>query len=170
MKKVIFILVAVLGFATANAQDHFKAGDVTLSGKVTGLDFSIMNYDGVDDSYINVDFGIDGSYFVIDRLAVTAGVGLQSTKFGDDSNTDINFTIGARYYVWDALFAGIAYTGVKRGDEGADLLNYGGIQVGYTYYLSDKVFFEPALNFNMGFGDTNKVTQFGLSIGIGINF
>ena len=160
------MLVAVLGIATANAQ--FEKGGKTLSGKLTGLDFGITSWDGVDDSYMKVDFGVDGSYFVIDKLAVTAGIGLVAASLGDWDDNSFNFSIGARYYVWDALFVGLAYQGEK--SKGADLLSFGKAQVGYTYYLSDKVFFEPALNFEMGFGDTNKVTQFGLSIGIGVNF
>jgi len=167
MKKVFLVLAIALGVVSVNAQDHFKAGDVTLSGQATGLDFRIKSIEGVSDSQMDLTFGIDGSYFVIDNLAVTAGVLLQSYKFGSNSSTNVGFTIGARYYVYDALFAGVAYEGIK--PDKIDLINSATFKVGYSYYFSDKVFFEPALFFNKGFGDFNKTSTFGLSIGIGIN-
>ena len=167
MKKVIFMLVAAFCVVTASAQDHFKAGDATLSGKLTGLDFVIGIPDGGGDNVSSVNFGIDGSYFVIDKLAVTAGFGLYSSS-SDYVPTIFNFSIGARYYVWDAVFAGIAFGGEKYED--VDLMSFIGVQAGYTYYLSDKVFFEPALFFQKGLSDLNKDSAFGLSIGIGINF
>ncbi|MDR0864524.1 MAG: hypothetical protein LBO74_06280 [Candidatus Symbiothrix sp.] len=169
MKKVILMmLVAVLGVATANAQ--FLKGGKTLSGSLTGFDFGITNIDGVDDSRINVDLGINGSYFVIDNLAITAGVGLNSYKFGDFDGTGFDFTVGARYYFWQALYGGLAYIGEKSPSEGSDFLSAGKIEVGYDYYITDNVFFEPAIFFKQGFGDKNKVNTFGLSIGIGVNF
>ncbi|MDR0230857.1 MAG: hypothetical protein LBI82_01915 [Dysgonamonadaceae bacterium] len=163
MKKVFFImLVAAFSVASVNAQECFKKGDKTLSGRLTGLDFQ------TNDFGTSVNFGIDGSYFIMDKLAVTAGVGLFSyTPDGGDNSTNIDFTVGARYYVWDALFAGAAYKGFK--PDGGDLVNALNLQVGYSYYLSDKVFFEPAVFFEKGFGDYD-VSTFGLSIGIGINF
>ncbi|MDR0798310.1 MAG: hypothetical protein LBN18_00910 [Dysgonamonadaceae bacterium] len=170
MKKVIlFMLVAVLGLTTANAQDHFKAGDKTLSGQLTGFDFSYTKID--KSNKLNVDLSIYGSYFVIDNLAITAGVGINSEKQKDvDGTTGFNFSIGARYYFYDALYAGVAYKGYQSGEKDAKLESRARIEVGYDYYLSDNVFFEPAIYFEKGFGDIDKLSQFGLAIGIGVNF
>ncbi|GHV25231.1 hypothetical protein FACS1894176_03210 [Bacteroidia bacterium] len=46
----------------------------------------------------------------------------------------------------------------------------GVIEVGYDWYLTENVYFEPAVYFEKGFGDADGVSQFGLSIGIGVNF
>ncbi|GHV25229.1 hypothetical protein FACS1894176_03200 [Bacteroidia bacterium] len=77
MKKVILLaVIAVAGVLSANAQ--FTQGSKTLFAKSTGLDFGITSIDGVDDSVINLDLSVGGSYFVIDNLAITAGVGINS--------------------------------------------------------------------------------------------
>jgi hypothetical protein len=167
MKKVfLFVLVAVFGIVSANAQ--FEKGKKTLSGQATGFDF---NYSTGENDYkdLNVDLSIAGSYFVADKLAVVALVGLDTGKFGDnDAVTNFTFGVGARYYFYDALYGQLAYHGVKLQDE--DLLNYANIEVGYDYYITDNVFFEPAIYFSKGFSDLDKNSTFGLSIGIGVNF
>jgi opacity protein-like surface antigen len=167
MKKVILLaLIAIAGVATANAQ--FTKGSKTLFAKSTGLDFGITSIDGVDDSRISLDLSVGGSYFVIDNLAITAGVGIQSQSFGDENETAFDFTIGAKYYFYKGLYAGLAYEGAKF--EKLDLQSAGKIEVGYDWYLTDNVYFEPAVYFQKGFGDIDGISQFGLSIGIGVNF
>jgi hypothetical protein len=168
MKKVILVMVvALVSVATVSAQ--FTKGGKTLSANVTGLDFGITSVKDVDDSPINFGLGITGSYFVIDNLAITAGLGFDYYKEGDYNTNRFNFEIGGRYYVYQGLFAALAYEGAKEKD--FDLAGYGRIQLGYDLYITDNVFFEPALYFKKGFGDLTKdITQFGLSIGIGVNF
>lgn len=163
------MVIAIAGFATANAQ--FKAGDKTLSGKLTNFNFGYIVGDN-DYSAINVDLSVAGSYFVIDKLAVEAMLGITSSKYsvGDyssDASTGFGFGIGARYYVWDALYAGLTYQGQKNTDQ--DLINLLNIEVGYDYYITDNVFFEPAVYFTKNLNDGGR-SKFGLSIGIGVNF
>jgi hypothetical protein len=95
-----------------------------------------------------LDLGIDG----VDAV--------NSTGFG--------FGVGARYYFYQGLYAGLGYQGFKAKD--IDLASYGNIQVGYDYYITDNVFFEPAVYFKKGFSKVDKSNEFGLSIGIGVNF
>ncbi|MDR2057561.1 MAG: hypothetical protein LBP83_04640 [Dysgonamonadaceae bacterium] len=167
MKKTFLImLVAVFGVVSASAQ--FEAGKKTLSGKVTGFNFGYTTGEN-DYKEINVDLGVAGSYFIIDKLAIEALVGLSSNKVGDgDAATGFEFGIGARYYFWNALYGGLAYKGAKFQD--IDLQNFLNVEVGYDYYITDNVYFEPAIYFNKGFSDINKNSTFGLSIGIGVNF
>ena len=162
------MFVAVLGVATANAQ--FEKGGKTLSGSLTGLSLDFEKTKDVDDMLINFGLMAKGSYFVADNLAVTAGLGFNYLKQGDfiDSNT-FNFEIGGRYYFYQALYGALAYEGSKSKD--VDMESWGKLEVGYTYYITDNVFFEPALYYKMGFGDMTKdVSHFGLAVGIGVNF
>jgi hypothetical protein len=168
MKKVILMMtIAVFGFASANAQ--FEAGKKTLIAKSAGLDFGVLKFKGDKESSIALNFGIEGSYFVADNFAVKAGFSIDSEKYGDDSNTDFGFNIGAKYYLYKALYAGLSYEGHQPGYKDADFLSYGKLEIGYDYYITDNVFFEPAIYFRQGFSKPES-TKFGLSIGIGVNF
>jgi len=168
MKKVILImLVAVLGISTASAQ--FEKGAKTLSANVTGLSLDFTKVKDADDMQIDFGFMAKGSYFVIDNLAVTAGLGFEYSKLGDLNSNAFAFEIGGKYYFYEALYAGLAYEGLKIKD--IDMESWGKLEVGYTYYITENVFFEPALYFKQGFGDATKdFSKFGLAVGIGVNF
>ncbi|GHT48624.1 hypothetical protein FACS189440_12690 [Bacteroidia bacterium] len=167
MKKVILVMViALVGIGTVNAQ--FTKGGKTLSGRLTGFDFSYATGDN-DYKNLNVDLSIAGSYFVADNVAINAIVGLSSNKYlENDATTNFTFGVGARYYFLGGLYAGLAYQGVQVQD--VDLANYGNLEVGYDYYITDNVFFEPAVYFAKGLSNVDKSSTFGLSIGIGVNF
>ena len=161
------MLVAVLGVATANAQ--FEQGKKTLSANATGLGLDFTKVKDVDDMQIDFGFRAKGSYFVIDNLAVTAGLGFGYTKMGDFNSNAFNFEIGGRYYFYQALYGALAYEGSKAKD--VDMESWGKLEVGYDFYITENVFFEPALYFKKGFGDATKdISRFGLSVGIGVNF
>ena len=186
MKKVILImLVAVLGISTASAQ--FEKGAKTLSANVTGLGLDFTKVKDADDTQINFGLMAKGSYFVIDNLAVTAGLGFDYEKEGDYDSSLFRFEVGGKYYFYQALYGGLAYEGSKAGKytvsepiEGIgvveaeinpDMESWGKLEVGYTYYITENVFFEPALYYKMGFGDATKdISKFGLAVGIGVNF
>lgn len=158
------MLVAVLGAATMNAQ--FEKGGKVLSGQLTGFNLS---YETESELF---NFGIQaaGAYFVADNFAVEAMLGLGIAKMSEnDAYTSFGFGVGARYYFYNALFAGVDYQGWTATDE--DLASYGTIKVGYTCYIKENVFFEPAVYFQRGLSDnTGKTNEIGLSIGIGVNF
>ena len=166
MKKVFLIMLAVLlGFTTANAQ--FEKGGKTLSGRLSGLDLSFGKSNG--ENFLNANLSLAGSYFVADKIAVEGLLGVQTEKYGDlDAATAFTFGIGARYYLYEGLFAGVAYQGVKLQD--VDLLSYLDAQIGYDYYITENVFIEPAFHFVKGISSLDKSSTFGLSLGIGVNF
>lgn len=159
----------VLGVTTANAQ--FEKGARTLSGNVTGLGFGFTkNSDGggLDDQ---ISFGLQakGSYFIIDKLALVAGVGFDYIKLKDtDAENAFNFEVGGRYYFWDKLYGGVSYMGEKWTDY--DYVSYAKVGMGATLYIKDNVFFEPELYFKQGIGDVDIYSSLGISVGIGVNF
>lgn len=162
------LMAVMLCVGAANAQ--FTQGSKMFSANATGLGLDFTKIKDVDDMHINFGLMGKGSYFVIDNLAITAGLGFNYEKMGDliDDNA-FAFEVGGRYYLVNALYAGLAYEGNKMKD--VDLQSYGKLEVGYDIFISDNVFFEPAVYFKKGFGDAAKdVTQFGLSVGIGVTF
>ena len=168
MKKIsLIVLAAIFGIATASAQ--FEQGAKSLTARTTGLGFESVSNDG-NAMYSKFNLGVAGTYFVIDKLAVVAGVDVNYVKpDGIDATTTIDFEVGARYYVWEALFAGVSYVGESVTDE--DLQSNVKINVGYTWYLTENVFFEPTLYYQLGFApEENKINVFGLQVGIGVNF
>lgn len=167
MKKVLLLTIAMMVGLVANAQD-FTKGTKTFSANATGLDFGVTKVKDADDI---INFGIvgKGSYFVIDNLAITAGLGFDYEKMGDVNTNAFAFEVGAKYYFYNALYAGVGYQGLKAKD--VDLASFAKVEVGYDIYISERVFFAPAVYFQKGFGDTAKdITSFGLSVGVGVNF
>jgi len=167
-KTLLLVVVMVLGVTVANAQ-HFTKGTKTFSANATGLNFGVTDYKDYDDTFIDLGIVGKGSYFIIDNLAVTAGLGFNYSKYGSQNSHAFIYEAGARYYMVKGLFGALAYEGAA--SKGGDYISYGRVEVGYDIYISDKVFFEPAIYFKKGFGDTaSDITQYGLSLGIGINF
>ncbi len=164
MKKVIFMAVAALMVAvSANAQK----GDWVLSGRLSGLD---LNYAFADDYTNNAKFNIGANvgHFLSDKFMLDATLGLDYTKVKDvDANTAFAFGVGARYYFAGDFFGRIGYDGLKKKD--VDLASYLGVSVGYDWFISDKVFFEPAVYYqkNLAKGGENNL---GLSLGVGVKF
>lgn len=168
MKKVILMaVIAILCMNTASAQ--FEKGSKTLSANVTGLNLGFTSIKDADDTHIDFNIMAKGSYFIIDNLAITVGLGLAYQEIGDYNDHVFQFEVGGRYYLYQGLYGALAYEGGKM--RFSDLASFGKIEVGYDFYISENVFFEPAIYFEKGFGNTAKdITRYGLAIGIGVNF
>jgi len=168
MKKVFLMLaVIMLCFSAANAQ--FTKGTKMFSGNLTGLGLGFTKIKDVDNTQISFSLMGKGSYFLIDNLALTAGLGFDYLKLGDNNTNAFALEIGGRYYLVKGLYAALAYEGL--GGKDSDWGSFGKIDIGYDIFISEKVFFEPAAYFRKGFGDAAEdISQFGLSVGVGIKF
>lgn len=89
----------------------------------------------------------------------------ESTRFSKSSS--FTFGAGVRYYPVGDLFARIGYSGIVRKE--ADFSSALGVSVGYDLFLSDKVFFEPALSYSKNLSKLGN-HNLGLSLGIGVKF
>jgi len=158
MKKTILAVVAVFAMVfTANAQDDDKATNQTSKGKwlieantgnavlgTTGIYFT--SQDG--ESTFNV--GLDGGYFVMDDLAVKAGLG-----YGTNSLTDISvfsYRLGAKYYVKSMIPVTLDFTGASIEDANENPL-WLGIGAGYAWFIGDHVSIEPGLRYNVSLNE-----------------
>ncbi|QRM90501.1 outer membrane beta-barrel protein [Lacinutrix sp. WUR7] len=159
MKKLLFTAaIAVLGFASANAQDDttnttggFAQGDIFLSGSVG------FGNETTGDVKSNVfTIAPKAGYFVSDNIAVGVKLGYTSWK-GDNDGTDTvdanEFAGGVfgRYYMTPAnqfsLFAELGVDYTSSDDKLADLKSDGvsaGFAPGISYFVSDKFAIEAS--------------------------
>ena len=176
MKKVLLSAVALLTIGFANAQEEAKAeGTQTSKGKIlieantgnemlgtTGLSFK--SQDG--ESEYNI--GLDGGYFIMDNLALKAGLGYGG-KSEDDSNT-FSYRVGAKYYAMGMIPLTLDLTGasVKDADENPMWL---GIGAGYAWFLGQNVSIEPGFRYNHSLNeDFTDKGLFQLNVGFALHF
>jgi hypothetical protein len=182
MKKIILLTVAFLGFSFANAQDKKTDGSdgQTSEGKWlieanTGFGggafahsantgFSFVSFDGSTDWSI----GGEAGYFVVDDLAIKAGIGYSSWSDGDD--TAFSYKLGAKYYISSMIPVQLDLTGASWKDVDENPL-WLGIQGGYAIFLGDNVSIEPGLRYNISLNEnfTDKGI-FELRVGFALYF
>jgi opacity protein-like surface antigen len=167
MKKVFLSAVATVMVMVGAAAQDFARGDIFLGARSTGMG---LNHTFGKGTVANTNFNLNlyGGYFFADMLAVDAMFGVDFTKLkGAATNTGFAFGAGVRYYPVDNLFARLSY----RGDTatGVKLASTVSIEVGYDVFLSDDIFFEPAIYYARTLSGT-KTNGLGLSLGFGVVF
>jgi hypothetical protein len=173
MKKIILTTLAVLGFTFANAQEQTAKGkwlieaNTGFGGEGTGnTSFRLTSEDG--DTAWNV--GAEGGYFVMDNLAVKAGLGYGDN--GEDfANSVFSYKVGAKYYLLNKFPLEISYNGasIKDADENP---SYIGFQGGYAWFVGKNISVEPGVRYNVtlndDFGSGKDAFQF--NIGFALHF
>ncbi len=166
MKKLLFMSLAAVAVAASASGQNFEKGDWMLKADVSNLQLSHAFNDGFSATSFRV--GADVGYFLANRFAVDASLGLDYSKMeGMDTSSDFSFGAGVRYYPVGNLFARAGYNGsVSRG---SDVTSFLGATIGYDLFLSEKVFFEPAIVYakHLAEGGSNSL---GLSLGFGFRF
>lgn len=155
MKKVLFLVVMLAVSIVSKAQ--FEEGKMYVNGSLTNLN---LKYNGSEKLTLGVQGA--GSYFIQDNLALTGLVGFAASE----DNTEFTVGAGARYHITDnGLFMG---AGVKL------VLSEGyndvmpGLEIGYTYFLNNKLVVEPALYYDQSINSHKNHSSFGLRIGVGV--
>jgi hypothetical protein len=164
MKKTIFTLFVVLTSWSAFAQ--FEQGTLLVGGNF-GLEFTTSKSKFSNQTNTiskTTRFGLEPrvGYFVIDHLAVGAGVGLSlySEKIDDSDNkysqTEIMLSPFVRYYFDPGFFVegkvGLGVANSKNefgGDVDKDKYALGQLALGagYAIFLNDNVALEPMIGF-----------------------
>lgn len=180
MKKLFLCAaVAVFGF-TMNAQDDSASGQ-TSEGKwlieantgnamlgTTGIYFS--SQDG--NSSYNV--GIDGGYFIMDDLAIKAGLGFGGTSFdGGGSASSFAYRLGGKYYVNSMIPVTLDLTGAS--GDAVEINNENpmwlGIGAGYAWFIGDNVSIEPGVRYNHSLNeDYTDKGVFQVNVGFALYF
>ncbi len=86
---------------------------------------------------------------------------------GFDGATNFEFGVGARYYFHKTWFGRVGLGGQKLQD--VDMAAALDFSIGYDWFLSEKVYFEPSVYYNLGLGDAGEGV-FGLRLGLGVKF
>lgn len=156
MKKIAFILVALMVSVAANAQ--FEQGKKYIGASLSSLNLS---YNGSEKGHLGL--GAKAGYLFADNLMATAQLSYDKQK---DVPYTLGLGVGARYYiVQNGLFLG-AGVNYKHAEDYNDLLPT--VQVGYAFFLSRTVTIEPELYYEQSFKNHSDFSQVGIRIGFGI--
>ncbi len=184
MKKLFLTAaIAVLGFTQVNAQDVVDGGQ-TSKGKwlieantgfsaggggeaaflqhTANTGFGLISVDGTTIWSI----GAEGGYFIMDDLAIKAGLGY--TDYDGDSV--FSYKLGAKYYILSKIPLQVDVNGssISGFDENPMWL---GLQGGYAIFLGKNVSIEPGLRYSLSLNE-NFTDQglFEARIGFALHF
>ena len=95
----------------------------------------------------------NGGYFVADKLALIGGFGYDLVSIDEYSENSIALNAGARYYLLTASKGGLYMNGLLNITKESDLKAEFGfsISAGYSFFLNNRVAFEPSAGFVIPF-------------------
>lgn len=157
MKKIFTIIALLAMTIAANAQ--FEEGKKYLASSFSGVGAS---YNSTEELKFNID--VQGGYFLADNWMLTGLVGLYNP--GKDMKNSFNVGAGLRYYVQqNGLYFGVKAK-LAFSSKNTDLMP--GAELGYAFFINDKVTIEPAVYYDMSTKDFSDRSTVGLKIGLGI--
>jgi len=173
MKKLLFFAAfAVLGMTTMFAQTEkgawlieINTGFGEVSTSTTGL--ALRSVDG-NTSWA---FGGEVGYFIMDDLALKAGVGYGDPGV-DGIDGTFNWKFGGKYYIAKKFPVGVDINGSS--SDGFSPM-FVGIQGGYAWFVAENVSIEPGIRYGFGVGDdadllTGDNGVFSFNVGFNIFF
>ena len=159
MKKIMIMLAMLTMTLAANAQ--FEKGKKFVSASLTGLNLSYN-----DNKEMQFGFQAKGGYFIEDCWQVNAMVGYD--KAGKDINGVFQIGAGGRYYILEnGLDGAVNVKGVFSSGYN-DVMP--GIELGYAFFINDKVTIEPAVYYDQSLKEHSTYSTVGLKVGIGLYF
>ncbi|MDG3582359.1 MULTISPECIES: hypothetical protein [Galbibacter] len=171
MKKALLTATFVVGaFLTANAQSSTSNSALsegswlveanTNFGRAHAANTSFSL--NTSDDYTAWNIGFEGGYFIMDDLALKAGLG-----YGDSDNSDGNFSykVGAKYYVVSQFPVQIDFNG-STGDDYSPL--FLGLQGGYAWFVANNIALEPGIRYDIDINDDADGAS-GLSLNVGFS-
>lgn len=159
MKKYFIMLAMLTMSLVANAQ--FEAGKKYISASLNNFG---MGYNGASGFQLGVD--LKGGYFLEDNWQVNGLIGYE--HIGKADYDCFKAGVGGRYYIiQNGLYLG-ANAKVVLSEGYNDFLP--GIELGYAYFINDKVTIEPALYYDQSFKCHSDYSTIGFKIGLGIYF
>ena len=172
MKKLLLVIAMVAAGFTANAQE--SSNSQTEKGKwlietntnfggghAANTGFSLTSIDTPAGSTTTWGIGAEAGYFVMDDLAVKAGLGYS------DALEAFTYKVGAKYYINSMIPVQADLSGASY--DGASPM-WLGLQGGYAIFLGDNVSVEPGLRYNLGMGDAKDNNTFQFNIGFALHF
>lgn len=151
MKKLLLIAMMAVGLTVTAQEGQTSKGKFVIeanTGSATtgNTSFSLASSNGTT----NWSIGLDGGYFVMDDLAIKAGLGYLEVN-GSDA---FNYKIGAEYFILSKIPVSVDFTGSTGND-----LKWLGLQAGYALFLADNIALKPAVRYNVGLDNQDGVFQ-----------
>ena len=124
-----------------NKSNSFLYAGTSNFGLITGDGTTIFNL------YAN------GGYFVANKFSVVVGLGFEMISVGGNSVNILGFNTGFRYYLVKANNGGLFINSLLNVTKPNDLKAELGLTLGagYSFFLNNRVSFEPTANFVMPF-------------------
>ncbi len=177
MKKVLLIAaIAVFGFTSVQAQEAVQ----TAKGKWlveanTGFGESHSGDTSIrfssQDGFSQYNIGLEGGYFIMDNLALKAGLGYGGVSIDNVDTDDVfSWKFGGKYYIMGNIPVGLDLNGSSVGDASPMWV---GLQAGYAWFLGDMVSIEPGLRYGLGMNEDSgdgDFNVFSLRIGFALHF
>jgi len=180
MKKLFLCAaMAVFGFANVNAQDGNSDGQ-TSEGKwliEANTGNAMLGTTGIyfrsSDGSSEYNIGLDGGYFIMDDLAIKAGLGYGGFSPDEgEAASSFSYRIGAKYYVNSMIPVTLDLTGASGEDVyGDETPLWLGVGAGYAWFVSNSVSIEPGLRYNLSLNEDytdEGVLQF--NVGFALHF
>ena len=168
MKKLFTILCASVLTLGLSAQTEAGNMIIGTSSNLTYTSESAADCDDCD-ALSSMALSLSYGYFVIDNLALSAGLNFSSMSMGDASSSTTSIGLSGRYYM-SSMFAqaGWATSSMTDVDASATTIS---IAAGYAHMLSDNISLEPMVMYNMNSFDGEALSNtFGIRIGLGCYF
>lgn len=156
MKKVTLFIMALMISVAASAQ--FEQGKGYLGASLTNLDLS---YSGLTKGHFGL--GVKAGYLIADDWMLLGQLDYQKTK---DVPYSLTIGPGIRYYIQqNGLYMG-ASAFFKHADGYNDFMP--SIQIGYAFFISRTVTFEPEVFYEHSFKDHSNFSKAGIRLGVGV--
>ena len=156
MKKIMLFVVALVISVAANAQ--FEQGKGYLGASLTNVDLS---YNGLNKGHFGL--GAKAGYLIADDWMLLGQLDYQKTK---DVPYSLTLGPGIRYYIQqNGLYMGASAL-FKHADDYNDFMP--SIQIGYAFFISRTVTFEPEIYYEHSFKDHSNYSTAGIRLGIGV--
>ena len=167
MKKLFLTgALALFGMMSVNAQKALSEGSWVVEANTGFGQFSPAQIGvALKSSNGNTAFriGAEAGYFVIENLAIKAGLGY--TSEGNSQNT-FNYKLGLKYYVIGQIPLQVDFNGASSDGNSANAV---GLQGGYAWFVAPNVSLEPGIRYDIGFKEGQKGVFSG-NLGFAIHF
>ena len=165
-----FVLFALILF-TVGAFAQTEQGKIRIGGS---FEFGFYNayYDWISLNTFFID--AHGGYFIVDNLSLEVGLLSGYSYYWKQHFIQAGGGLGIRYYFPIRLFIGSKSNFIYMYDSVFDNYTYYDVNfmVGYAWFLSENVAFEPIINYRLEFVDdmNRRDRNLNARIGISIHF
>ncbi len=160
MKRVLLIFIVTFTANIYAQPSSIHEGswliEINTGSRTTGnTAFYYSSIDGNSEWNVGADLG----YFIKDNFALKFGFGY---GHNDEEDNPFAYKLGMKWYMFGMLPLGLDFTGVSQGDFNA---NYLGGQLGYAWFVSDRLSLEPTLRYNVSLDKAKAKDEFQFLIG-----